>query len=1790
MKTHEANAGAHRVGVVRAATNFVVLAGCCIVVTLLAQMRSDSAASFSSAYAQQVDASTKGRGPEQRSYERERSVPVKALVAPGTNGTTRSAGPGSLATGFESAEGFAAGPIFGQVGWGAFQATPEGHIDTVNPAAGSQHLRISKDPSLATGTNTGAFSPDLGPLATGPSTTSVDIAISAIGGANYIVLGQSPSEAFLTWEVLFEFNGRIWVFDDIGAGAELINTGDDWTVGPYQNLTVCDDPIAGTTDYYYNGALIYSNVAHLGGTRVEQVILFSDNWQTADNGDFDNLSIQSGLEGICDQVVTLGDNDAFTTSSDKLWTIDISVGGQSLVGTAVDSKFMAGLSFRPDTGELYTVEEDDIRILNTANASVVWAGGHGVFILDTPAGIAFDAQSNLFLIHDETLYSVNETTGTATVIGPTGLDKGGSLAFGPHGKLYAIGEESSFNGAAGLVELNPLTGSIVQAIGPLSDPSDPGPFNQGSMGMDFSSRGVLYLINSGHSLLYRVSLVDATVTPVGSAPVTRGSLAIFRDCNGNGVHDSHDVTIGSSPDVNGDGLPDECPICGDGTCDTVEGPCICPEDCGGPAASEVVALTCNDGIDNDCDLDVDCDDADCAFEDVCLVPSAGGPGDLIMSGDNDDYIHRIDGLTGQHLHSFHAAVVLDKPRGIAIGSDGVLYVAGQSSRNVVRFHLPTGLFIDTFVQSEAGGLDAPQGIAFGPDQNLYVCDWGRDRVLRFDGTSGAYIDDFVAFGAGGLFQPWDLEFHSDGNLYVVSSGTHSVLRFDGTTGAFIDVFVPPMSGGLVAPRGIAFVDGSLLVSSSDTLGAVYRYAPATGSFVDVFVQPGDGGIRFPTDIAIGLDGHLYVAGDGANRITRFDGQTGALLNGFFYGPSGPEPLFFAFVDPECAIDSDCDDGDSATTDRCISHACTHQEDVVFFVDADSQAGVPDGKSWATAFGDLQAAMTAAEDLPRPMEFWVAEGVYRPDLGSGDRKAKFDILDGYLLYGGFDGTETSRKERNPVAHTTILSGDLAGNDGANFSNADENSYHVAVIEKGGLDFQTTIDGFTVTGGNATGPEWKEGDLDRGGGLLVSAASPTVSQCVFSANQGTLGGGLHLENGDRSLIVDCMFVGNKADSGAGVFVMTNDDAVFVNDVFSGNQAIKGAGLYVIESRVTATNCTFGGNIASDEAGGIFTTAVGINIANSILWGNADAGGMDELAQITSGGADIDYCCIQGWTGALGGTGNTGDCEPLYLDPDGPDDIAGTPDDDLRIPFQSSNFDAGDSDADTDEPVAGLQPLPELDFDGVPRVLNASVDRGAFELNICANVDVAGECNPGWEYNPTTSHCYRLTTSGPGSWTDAETEAANEGGHLVTINDETEQTWLNDTFPFKLGPLWIGLRQLPGSSEPDSGWEWISGEFVTYTNWHAGEPDEAPPGTNEDRAAMHALEPGHWIDVPDDTPSVGIIELDSIPTNDCNSNEIPDECEVSAGEPDCNSNGSPDSCDIAGGILVDANGNGVPDICENGTPLLPGMVDGVDHNIAKQRFLSINPNSTGVPTRMRLSLLDTACSVTGKQCIDDASCTACDAGSSNASDPCDKDTQCLGGLCVVSGETCEELSPPVVLGFILDPVQAGGDALLGTLIAAVDPVDPGFRVWDEPLVHIVDCEVAPGRVYRVGVETSALPGVFAELDIRTSPKPEGKDWGDIVGNFTGTVWTAGNLLVSVDDVSAIIKFLTLKPAPHVTRCEMLSAIGPTYVNMDVSADELGQIIRCFQGELFPPLPMVLGGYPDLQAGGLLTDCTGN
>src|SRR5262249_50807440 len=91
---------------------------------------------------------------------------------------------------------------------------------------------------------------------------------------------------------------------------------------------------------------------------------------------------------------------------------------------------------------------------------------------------------------------------------------------------------------------------------------------------------------------------------------------------------------------------------------------------------------------------------------------------------------------------------------------------------------------------------------------------------------------------------------------------------------------------------------------------------------------------------------------------------------------------------------------------------------VIYVNA-AASGANNGTSWANAFTTLPPALSAAGATD---EIWVAQATYKP-TATTTRTISFALKDGVSVYGGFVGNETQRTQRDPVAHVTVLSGDI-----------------------------------------------------------------------------------------------------------------------------------------------------------------------------------------------------------------------------------------------------------------------------------------------------------------------------------------------------------------------------------------------------------------------------------------------------------------------------------------------------------------------------------------------------------------------------------------------------------------------------------------------------------------------------------------------------------------------------------------------------------------------------------------------
>jgi predicted outer membrane repeat protein len=264
-------------------------------------------------------------------------------------------------------------------------------------------------------------------------------------------------------------------------------------------------------------------------------------------------------------------------------------------------------------------------------------------------------------------------------------------------------------------------------------------------------------------------------------------------------------------------------------------------------------------------------------------------------------------------------------------------------------------------------------------------------------------------------------------------------------------------------------------------------------------------------------------------------------------------------------------------------------------------------------------------------------------------------------------------------------------------------------------------------------------------------PAARTCTFRGNTAGFGGAIY-SNGADPVLLGCAFLGNTASAWGGVMYSALGDPTLVNCLLAGNAAASyGGAMHNYKSDPALTNCTLVGNSAGLLGGGIFNQVdAGPVLTNCILWANADAGPSAESAQLYQFVASlpvVNYSCVQGWTGALGGIGNNG-ADPLLSDPDGPDGVPGTQDDDRSLQPGSPCIDAGDSaalpsdqadldgDGNTGEPVPlDLAGLPRFADDpcapdtGVPGAGAGIADMGALEFQGSSRPgDVDGDCAVG------------------------------------------------------------------------------------------------------------------------------------------------------------------------------------------------------------------------------------------------------------------------------------------------------------------------------------------------------------------------------------------------------------------------------------------------------------------------------
>ena len=210
---------------------------------------------------------------------------------------------------------------------------------------------------------------------------------------------------------------------------------------------------------------------------------------------------------------------------------------------------------------------------------------------------------------------------------------------------------------------------------------------------------------------------------------------------------------------------------------------------------------------------------------------------------------------------------LSGPEGIAVNpADGTLYVADSGNNRVLRFPRPVGqsgrispdavigqLDFTSSVSAavNASSLNAPAAVAIGPNGDLFVSDSGNNRVLDFPAGAGTGASAVRVFGQPGmttavrptlvspqtLSAPEGITVDQASNLYVADGGANRVLIYPNTQNA--------------PPAGIA---------ATFVIGQASFGTAASG---------GSGNFKIPSDVGVDSSGNIYVADSGNNRVLMY---------------------------------------------------------------------------------------------------------------------------------------------------------------------------------------------------------------------------------------------------------------------------------------------------------------------------------------------------------------------------------------------------------------------------------------------------------------------------------------------------------------------------------------------------------------------------------------------------------------------------------------------------------------------------------------------------------------------------------------------------------------------------------------------------------------------------------------------------------------------------------------------------------------------------------------------------------
>jgi YYY domain-containing protein len=198
---------------------------------------------------------------------------------------------------------------------------------------------------------------------------------------------------------------------------------------------------------------------------------------------------------------------------------------------------------------------------------------------------------------------------------------------------------------------------------------------------------------------------------------------------------------------------------------------------------------------------------------------------------------------------------LRQPRGVAVNSKGIVFVADFDNHRVQAFDKDLEFVLKWGERGDLPGqFKQPCGIAVDAGDTVYVADTWNQRVQVFS-SEGKYLREF----GGPFYGPRGIGVTAAGEVYLADTGNHRVRRFDATgkeAGSWGGIGEQP--GQLKEPIGVT-VDGGGRVYVCDNGNARLQIFDANGRLETSFAVDGwESKVFSEPYVAVTPDGTIWV--------------------------------------------------------------------------------------------------------------------------------------------------------------------------------------------------------------------------------------------------------------------------------------------------------------------------------------------------------------------------------------------------------------------------------------------------------------------------------------------------------------------------------------------------------------------------------------------------------------------------------------------------------------------------------------------------------------------------------------------------------------------------------------------------------------------------------------------------------------------------------------------------------------------------------------------------------------------